>query len=160
MLRVPAYIWSVFGAYWIIFAPVISAPAISAISERPPRLERLRLTFLAVTFALLLWTAQVIPPIWLMIVELAWAGLGLYWVAPQNASQSGEYPFYRLLRLLVRRSCLHFSFGRKLAFPPWERVLCRIIARSWKQDLWRRLLDSRSLPGFASIYGDTGVTRL
>jgi protein-S-isoprenylcysteine O-methyltransferase Ste14 len=96
-----AYIWSVFGAYWIIFAPMIGAPAISSISERPPRFQRLRLTFLAVTFALLPWTAQVIPPIWLMLVGLAWAGLGLYWVAPQNASQSGEHSFYRLLRLLV-----------------------------------------------------------
>ncbi len=115
MLRVLAYIWSVFGAYWIIFAPVISAPAISAISERPPRLQRLRLTFLAVTLALLLWTAQVIPPIWLMIVELAWAGLGLYWVAPQNASQSGEYPFYRLLRLLVGTIVFALLFWPKTA---------------------------------------------
>ena len=36
MLRVLAYIWSVFGAYWIIFAPVISAPAISYIRKASP----------------------------------------------------------------------------------------------------------------------------
>ena len=109
MLRVPAYIWSVFGGYWIIFAPAIGAPAISSVSKRPRRLQRLRVTFLAGTSALLLWTAQVIPPIWLMIVGLAWAGLGLYWVAPQNASQSGEYPFYRLLRLLVGTNRVRIS---------------------------------------------------
>ena len=50
MLRVLAYSWSVFGAYWIILAPVIRAPEVSSISERPPYLQRLRSTFLAITF--------------------------------------------------------------------------------------------------------------
>jgi len=96
MLRVLGYIWAIFGAYWIIFAP-----ALSSSSSKLNSSQRLRLALLAVTFALLLWWANVIPPVWLIALGLAWSAIGLYWVAPKNEGKSGEYRFYRFLRLLI-----------------------------------------------------------
>jgi hypothetical protein len=63
-------------------------------------LQPLRLAFLATTVAGLLWKAEAIPPVWIMVLGLMWAGLGLYWVSPRKATGSGEYGFYRLVRLL------------------------------------------------------------
>src|SRR5436190_9040147 len=94
MLRALAYIWSVFGAYWIIFAAVVS-PASSKLTW----LQRLQLLLLVTTFALLLWKARVIPAVLLIMLGLAWAGIGLYWVAPRKITQSGENRFCRVLRL-------------------------------------------------------------
>jgi protein-S-isoprenylcysteine O-methyltransferase Ste14 len=108
MLRALAYIWAIFGAYWIIFAPAVHSE--SAVSRR---FQRLQLIFLGVTFALLLWKAQVIRPIWLMVVGLAWSGLGLHWVAPRKAARSGEYQFYRLLRLLIGTVTFTLLFWRE-----------------------------------------------
>src|SRR5262245_5443010 len=93
MLRVLGYIWAIFGAYWIIFAPALNG-------ERS-RVQKSRLAFLAITFVLLLWKAQATPPLWLIALALTWSAAGLYWVAPKKVAQSGEYAFYRLLRLLV-----------------------------------------------------------
>ncbi len=108
MLRALAYIWAVFGASWVVFAP-----ALGSLSPGKRRFQRLRLAFLAVTFALLLWKAQVIQPVWIIVLGLTWAGLGLYWVAPQNAAQSGEYGFYRVLRLLVGAITFALLFWNK-----------------------------------------------
>src|SRR5258705_13906349 len=55
MLRALAYIWAVFGASWVILAP-----ALGSLSPWKRRFQTLRLAFLAVTFGLLLWKAQVI----------------------------------------------------------------------------------------------------
>src|SRR5690348_5067732 len=107
MLRALAYVWPIFGAYWIIFAP-----AVSHVPTDP--LQRLRLIVLALTFSILLWRAQTVPPIWLMLLGLAWAALGLYWVAPEKAARSGEYRFYRLLRLVVGAITFALLFWPKL----------------------------------------------
>ena len=85
MLTVLAYIWAVFGACWIIFAPALSS------SSEKRRLQPLRLAFLASTVAVLLWKARAIPAVWIMVLGLMWAGLGLYWVSPRKATGSGEY---------------------------------------------------------------------
>jgi len=112
MLRVLAYIWAMFGAYWVMFAPAISAPAVSSV---PRYLQKSRLAFLAITFALLLWKAHAIPPIWLIVVGLAWSGVALYWVAPKKTTHSGEYPFYRVLRLLIGAIAFSLLFWDKTA---------------------------------------------
>jgi protein-S-isoprenylcysteine O-methyltransferase Ste14 len=108
MFRALAYIWAIFGASWVIFAP-----ALGSLSPWKRRFQTLRLAFLAVTFALLLWIAQLIQPVWIMVLALAWAGLGLYWVAPQKAARSGEYRFYRVLRLLVGAMTFALLFWNK-----------------------------------------------
>ena len=107
MLTVLAYIWAVFGACWIIFAPALSSSSV----KRP--LRPLRLAFLATTFAVLLWKAEAIPPVWIMVLGLMWAGLGLYWVSPRKATGSGEYGFYRLVRLLIGAIVFALLFWQK-----------------------------------------------
>ena len=107
MLTVLAYIWAVFGACWIIFAPALSS------SSEKRRLQPLRLAFLASTVAVLLWKAQAIPPVWIMVLGLMWAGLGLYWVSPRKATGSGEYGFYRLVRLLIGAIAFALLFWQK-----------------------------------------------
>src|SRR5438270_13974604 len=95
MLTVLAYIWAVFGACWIIFAPAISS------STEKRRVQPLRLAFLASTVAVLLWKARAIPPVWIMVLGLMWAGLGLYWVSPRKTTGSREYGFLRCDRFFV-----------------------------------------------------------
>lgn len=56
---------------------------------------------MAITFVLLFEGRHAIRP-WLMILcGVAWAAVGLYWVIPGNAAQSGEFRFYRPLRLFI-----------------------------------------------------------
>jgi protein-S-isoprenylcysteine O-methyltransferase Ste14 len=42
-----------------------------------------------------------LPPAVLIVLGLVWAALGLYWVTPEKSAQSGEFRFYRVLRLFV-----------------------------------------------------------
>jgi protein-S-isoprenylcysteine O-methyltransferase Ste14 len=105
MLRVLGYIWAIFGAYWIIFAPALM-PTSSKVNSS----QRLRLALLAITFALLLWSANVIPAVWLIVLGLGWSAIGLYWVAPKKASQSGERRFHRFLRLLIGAATFSLLF--------------------------------------------------
>jgi len=108
MLKVLAYIWAFFGAYWIVFAPAFSSNAL-----RQTNLDKLKLGFLAITFLLLLWKAQSISPVWIMVLGLAWTMLALYWVAPRRETHSGEYKFYRLLRLLIGAVTFALLFWQK-----------------------------------------------
>jgi protein-S-isoprenylcysteine O-methyltransferase Ste14 len=97
LIRVLGYIWAVFGAYWLGFGLVRGGQADSG--GRGDR--RLRIAILAITFVLLFAGRHAIPPALLIVLGVAWGALGLYWVAPSSAAQSGEFRFYRALRLLV-----------------------------------------------------------
>jgi len=108
MLRVLAYIWAFFGAYWIVFAPAFSSKSL-----RQSNLQTLKLGFLAVTFMLLVWKAQSISPVWIVVLGFAWTMVALYWVAPRKETHSGEYRFYRLLRLLIGALTFALLFWQK-----------------------------------------------
>ncbi len=108
MLRVLAYIWALFGAYWIVFAPAFSSK-----SRPETNLQKLKLGFLAITFLLLLLKAQAISPVWIMVCGLAWSMLALYWVEPRKETHSGEYRFYRLLRLVIGALTFALLFWQK-----------------------------------------------
>jgi protein-S-isoprenylcysteine O-methyltransferase Ste14 len=106
MLRLLGYIWAVFGAYWVIFAP--------ALASKPLRkTQKLRFAFLALTFLLLLWKAPETPAVWIMVLGLAWTILALYWVAPKTDSRSREHGVYRILRLLIGTSTFSLLFWQK-----------------------------------------------
>ena len=109
MLRVLAYIWALFGAYWIVLAPAFSSKSL-----RQTNLQKLKVGFLTVTFLLLLWRAESISPAWIIVCGLAWTMLALYWVAPRKETHSGEYRFYRLLRLVIGALTFALLFWHKM----------------------------------------------
>ena len=109
MLRVLAYIWALFGAYWIVFAPAFSSKSL-----RQTNLQRVKLGFLALTFLLLLSKARSISPVWIIVSGLAWTMLALYWVAPRKETHSGEYKFYRLFRLVIGALTFALLFWHKI----------------------------------------------
>jgi protein-S-isoprenylcysteine O-methyltransferase Ste14 len=51
--------------------------------------------------ALLFLGRNKISPALLLVLGLAWAAAALYWTAPVEAAQSGEFKWYRPLRLVV-----------------------------------------------------------
>ncbi len=100
LFRILSYLWLAFGAYWMGFNVVRNAPREQPDSSNSHRI--LRFSFLAVTFILLFLARHRIPPLALIILALAWSMLGIYWATSgKSASSSGEFPFYRLLRLTV-----------------------------------------------------------
>ena len=109
MLRLLGYIWAIFGAYWIIFAPAWASK-----SRQPTGSQSLRLVLLAVTFVLLLWKAERIAPIWVIVLGFTWTMLGLWWVAPRTQEDSSEFALYRITRLLVGAITFALLFWSKL----------------------------------------------
>ena len=109
MLRALVYIWALFGAYWIVFAPAFGSKSI-----RQTSFQKFKLLLLAITFLLMLWEAQSISAVWIMVFGLAWTMLALYCVAPRNETHSGEYRFYRLLRLLIGAGTFALLFWQKM----------------------------------------------
>src|SRR5581483_7995882 len=97
LLRILGYTWAAFGAYWMGFGMVGRSQEDSADQGK----RRLRIAILAITFVLLFEERHAIPPAWLIVLGFAWGAIGLYWVTPRTAAQSGEFRFYRALRLLV-----------------------------------------------------------
>jgi len=96
LLSILGYVWTAFGACWVGLS-LIKKP--SGGEARPYR--RLATAVLAVAFGLLFTGRHKIPPALLILYGLAWASAALYWAAPAKAAQSGEFRWYRALRLLV-----------------------------------------------------------
>jgi protein-S-isoprenylcysteine O-methyltransferase Ste14 len=94
LLRLVAYTWAIFGAYWIVFA---------RLGRNSPtrRTQRARLLFLLATFVSLLFFHSYVSVPLLIVLCLAWAALGLHWATPPKTTSSGEHKFYRPLRLIV-----------------------------------------------------------
>jgi protein-S-isoprenylcysteine O-methyltransferase Ste14 len=96
LLRILGYIWTAFGAYWMSFNVLKHDPGAPVGNSR-----RLQFAFLAVTFIALFASRHKIPPALILVLAVAWTALGLYWGAPSKAAESGEFKWYRPLRLLV-----------------------------------------------------------
>lgn len=96
LLRILGYVWTAFGAYWMSFNVLKHDPGAPVGNSR-----RLQFAFLAVTFIALFAGRHKIPPVLILVLAVAWTTLGLYWGAPSKAAQSGEFKWYRPLRLVV-----------------------------------------------------------
>ena len=104
-----AYAWAAFGAYWMGASLLKRAPSNSATGQRNP----LHTTLLAVTLVLLFTGRQKIPPFLLVALALAWSGIALYWAASSKTSHSGEFRFYRPLRLFILALTFCLLFWRE-----------------------------------------------
>ncbi len=97
LLHILAYEWMVFGGCWASFNLLLSRGD----SGQTQRSRHIRFVFLAGTFLILYLERHAIPPVALIVLCLAWGALSLKWAAPVKSAKSGEFPFYRLLRLVV-----------------------------------------------------------
>ncbi len=97
LLHILASEWMVFGGCWASFNLLRGSGG----SGESRRSRYLRFVFLAVTFLILFLERKTFPPIVLIVLCLIWGALSLKWAAPVKAARSGEFPFYRLLRLVV-----------------------------------------------------------
>ena len=96
LLHILGYIWTFFGAYWMSFSVMTYDPS------APDRKSRAwKFTFLIAIFAGLFGARNVIPPALILVLAIAWTALGLYWGAPSRGPQSGEFKWYRPLRLVI-----------------------------------------------------------
>ena len=96
LLRILAYIWTAFGVCWVGFSLIKKTHGGEAREWR-----RLATVVLAIAFALLFLGRHKIPPELLLLYGLAWASTALYWSSPAKAAQSGEFKWYRPLRLVT-----------------------------------------------------------
>jgi protein-S-isoprenylcysteine O-methyltransferase Ste14 len=96
LLRILGYIWTAFGACWVGFSLIRKAPDGKARKARGPAVA-----VLAIALVLLFLGRNKIPPALLLVFGLVWAAAALYWTAPVNAARSGEFKWYRPLRLVV-----------------------------------------------------------
>jgi protein-S-isoprenylcysteine O-methyltransferase Ste14 len=87
-----------FGVYWAS-SGLLRTPGAG---DQDGGARRVRFVLLAIGFALIFLERHKLPPIQLIVFGLLWAGLALKWAAPRKVvSQTGEFPLYRLLRLVV-----------------------------------------------------------
>ena len=96
LLRTLGYMWTAFGVCWLGFGLMRKAPSRETRKAHGPAVA-----VLAIAFLLLFLGRNKIPPALLLVLGLAWAAAGLYWTAPVKAAQSGEFKWYRPLRLVV-----------------------------------------------------------
>jgi protein-S-isoprenylcysteine O-methyltransferase Ste14 len=104
-LRILGYVWAFFGAFWMSIGLLANSTAKSETAGR-----RARFAFLAATFILLFRFRSDVPPAVLLLLGLAWAALGLSWAAARNSAHSGEFPWYRPLRLLILATTFSLLF--------------------------------------------------
>lgn len=97
LLHILAYEWMVFGGCWASFNLLLSRGD----AGQTQRSRRIRFIFLATTFLILFLERHAIPPVAVIVLCLVWGALSLRWAAPTKAARSGEFRFYRLLRLVV-----------------------------------------------------------
>ena len=110
LLHILGYVWTFFGAYWMSFSVLTYDPV------APDRKIRAwKFTFLIVIFAALFSARNVLPPALIIVLAIAWTGLGLYWGAPSKGPQSGEFKWYRALRLMILASVFALLFLKATA---------------------------------------------
>jgi protein-S-isoprenylcysteine O-methyltransferase Ste14 len=110
LLRILSYIWTFFGACWMSFSVLKADPGAVEGGTR-----RWKFAFLTATFLALFAGRSVIPPALVLILAIAWTALGLSWGAPGNAAHSGEFKWYRLLRLFVLAGVFALLFWKATA---------------------------------------------
>jgi protein-S-isoprenylcysteine O-methyltransferase Ste14 len=118
LLHIVGYCWLAFGAYWI----GVNARRNAARPESRDGTRRFRFAFLAVAFAVLFLARHRIPPLALIILAFLWGGLSLYWVSSGPSSTSGEFRFYRPLRLLILAATFALLF--------WDQTAIGILGRT------------------------------
>lgn len=123
LLQVLGYIWAAFGAYWMGFGMFWRSPADPADQSR----RRLRIAILGITFVALFEERHSIPAGWMIVLGIAWGATALYWVTPRTAAQSGEFRFYRALRLLVLAATFALLF--------WERTAVGVLGMRFAPEL-------------------------
>ena len=109
LFRILSYVWTAFGAYWMSFNVLRHDPSTAGNSRR------WKFAFLAVTFVALFVGRYRIPPALLLVLAVAWTALGLRWGAPNKAAQSGEFKWYRPLRLVVLAGVFALLFWKATA---------------------------------------------
>lgn len=110
LLHILGYVWTFFGAYWMSFSVLKYEPGAADRSVR-----RWKFAFLAVTFVTLFIGRNMIPPVLIIVLAIVWTALGLYWGAPNEGPQSGEFKWYRLLRLVILASVFALLFWKATA---------------------------------------------
>jgi protein-S-isoprenylcysteine O-methyltransferase Ste14 len=110
LLRILGYLWTAFGAYWMSFNILKHNPG-----EPVGRNRKLQFAFLAITFIALFAVRNSIPPVAILGCAVAWTALGLCWGAPSEAAQSGEFKWYRALRLAILAGVFALLFWKATA---------------------------------------------
>jgi len=118
LLHIIAYCWLAFGAYWV----GINARRGSAGPDERRATRGFRFAFLAITFAVLFFLRHKIPPPALIVLAVLWGGLSLYWVSSGPSSGSGEFRFYRPLRLLILATTFALLF--------WDQTGIGVLGRA------------------------------
>lgn len=114
LFRILGYAWAAFGAYWMGFGLLRKIPTPGEGRNSSGRLPRFG--FLAITFVILFVERHRIPPVALIVLALIWSALGLYWAASSGPGKSsGEFRFYRPLRLLILATTFALLFWRGTA---------------------------------------------
>jgi len=117
LLHIIGYCWLAFGAYWV----GVNALRRPATGERGAATRRFRFAFLGIAFVVLFLARHKLPPLAVILLALLWSGLSLYWVASGSSSSSGEFRFYRLLRLLILAVTFALLFWDQTAIGPLGR---------------------------------------
>jgi protein-S-isoprenylcysteine O-methyltransferase Ste14 len=118
LLRILGYAWMAFGAYWASSSLLTS----SVTADQNQRSRRTRFILLAAGFAVLFLERHRLPPSELIVFGLVWAAVALRWAAPSKGVQTtGEFPLYRLLRLVVLATTFALLF--------WDRTAVGILGR-------------------------------
>ena len=91
-LKILAYIWAIFGAYWIVLVPWLARPRFYR--QLPPLV-------LIASFLLLLLLRSAVPPPVLVLLALGWGLLGLFWARPRRGAAKDEPSIFRFLRLAI-----------------------------------------------------------
>jgi protein-S-isoprenylcysteine O-methyltransferase Ste14 len=137
LLRTLGYCWAFFGAYWM---------SVNVLKPDPGAVDRrLKFAFLVATFAALFAGRRVIPPVLILILSIAWTAVGLSWGTPSKAAQSGEFRWYRLLRLFVLAGVFALLF--------WKATAVGLLGKRFVPDL-----PSVGLIGFAAAISGMLVT--
>jgi protein-S-isoprenylcysteine O-methyltransferase Ste14 len=138
LLHLLAYEWMVFGGCWASFNLLLSRGD----AGQTQRSRRIRFIFLAVTFLILFLERHAIPPVALIVLCLIWGAVSLRWAAPTKAAHSGEFPFYRLLRLVVLATTFALLF--------WNQTAVGILGR-------RFVLPYSAIAGFGFTIASLGL---
>ena len=122
LLHILGYLWTAFGAYWISFNVLKRDPDAGNVNS-----HRWKFAFLAVTFLALFAGHNWIPPALILVLAVAWTAFGFYWGAPSRISRSGEFKWYRPLRILILASVFALLF--------WKATAIGILGKRFVPDL-------------------------
>ncbi len=118
LLGILGYVWTAFGAYWMVVGFLRKSPGAPEGKSRRPAFVVLAVAFLGVFLE-----RHRIPPALILVLGLTWTGLALYWAAPGKGAQSGEFRWYRPMRLVVLAAVFALLF--------WDATGINFLGRSF-----------------------------